>query len=119
MEPFAFWITGFFKKIGNPFLKALRAFRIAAGVTDHAAAFMFNSAAALRAGAESHVVFVVEFLVAFTVVFFGMFADCLGDCVSTRGYPVFTEACRFVTADADELFDDRLRLLAGRPFRRK
>ena len=70
-------------------------------MADHAAALMFDGAAAFGAGTEGHIVFVVEFLVAFAVIFFGMLAYGLGDGVGSGGDPVFTEACGFMTADAD------------------
>ena len=70
-------------------------------MTDHTAAFMFNDAAAFGAGAEGHIVFVMQGLVAFAVILFEMVADGLGDGIGTRGDPVFAKTGWFMAADAD------------------
>lgn len=85
----------------------LGALAIAAGMTDTAAAFMLNNAAALRAGAEH--CFTLERSILAAVGFFQMLAYGLGNGISAGNHPIIAEAGRLMTADTDKLLNHGFR----------
>ena len=75
-------------------------------MADAAPSLMLNNASALRAGPE-HALLPYNFI--FVAIRLLVLSDCLGNSVSAGNNFVLAKTCRFVTADAYKLLDDRFR----------